>query len=360
MSTCRITLISIVFLLFSLGLVMVFNTGSAHILDHFLSKDVYDPLQKQLFFCFVGIGLGLFVYFLGYEKLFEYSFFWYLFTMILLVLVFIPGLGVEMKGAKRWISFAGCSFQPSELAKYTVPLYFLYLVYHTNKMDLKKFLVILAAILAPLFLIFIEPDNGSCAIMIMTLFFLFILAKIPLSYWTLPLAFVLVIGAICAYHMPHVPGRIRVYLNPESDLKGRGHQPFQAKIAAGSGRLLGKGLGNSMQKLSYLPEARSDYIAAIYAEEFGFIGVVLLVGLYVGLFFCGCVIALKCPDKVGFNIAFLLSFMIAFQAFLNLGVVSSLLPSKGTTLPFFSQGGSSLMMNLVATFLLLNVSKKHA
>jgi len=339
---------------------MVFNTGSAVILDLFLAKDLYDPLLKQLIFCIIGLSLGLLAYFTGYKKIFEYSFIWYLITVIFLVCVFFPGIGTQIKGAKRWISLGGFSFQPSEFAKYTVPMYFLYLVHHTKTMDLNKFLLILSVIFLPLFLILLEPDNGSCAIMIMTLFFLFILTKIPLSFWAAPLAFLLLIGGVCAYHMPHVPGRIRVYLDPESDLKGRGHQPFQAKIAAGSGRLFGKGLGNSMQKLSYLPEARSDYIAAIYAEEFGFLGVVFLVGLYMTMSFCGFTIAMHSLDRTGFYLAFLISFLISFQAFLNLGIVCGLLPSKGTTLPFFSQGGSSLIMNLIATFVLLNVSRKPA
>lgn len=358
MYSCRIVLTTTTLLLFSLGLLMVFNTGSAHILDHFLTKDVYDPVFKQLLFCLIGTTLGLICYYVGYEKIFDHSFFFYILTLILLIAVFMPGIGIEVKGAKRWINLASFSFQPSEFAKYTVPLYFIYLVHHTKKMSIKKFLLILSVIFLPLILIFIEPDNGTCAIIITTLIFLFVLTKIPFSYWVLPLACILLLGGVFAYHMPHVPGRIRVYLNPESDLKGRGHQPFQAKIATGSGRLFGKGLGKSMQKLSYLPEARSDYIAAIYAEEFGFVGICILVGLYMTLLFCGYYIAVTCQDKTGFYMAFLTCFLIAFQAFLNLGIVSNLLPSKGTTLPFLSQGGSSLMMNIIATFILLNVSRK--
>jgi len=158
--------------------------------------------------------------------------------------------------------------------------------------------------------------------------------------------------------MSHVPDRIRVYLNPELDLQGKGHQPHQARIAAGSGGLLGKGIGESLQKMDYLPEARSDYIAAIYAEEFGFIGMLGLIMLYMTIGGIGFAIAAKAPRIEGFYLVSILTFLICFQAFLNLGVVSGLLPSKGTNLPFFSHGGSSLMVNFIAIGLILSVAKK--
>jgi len=150
-----------------------------------------------------------------------------------------------------------------------------------------------------------------------------------------------------------------VYLHPELDLKGKGHQPHQAKIAAGSGKLFGRGLGESLQKLNYLPEARSDYIAAIYAEESGFLGVLGLIIMYLSFTFSGVAIAMRARDAGGFFLASILTFSISIQAFLNLGIVSGLLPSKGTTLPFFSQGGSSLLINLIAFFLLLDIGRKQ-
>jgi len=157
--------------------------------------------------------------------------------------------------------------------------------------------------------------------------------------------------------MPHVSDRIHVYLHPESDLRGKGHQPHQAKIAAGSGELWGKGLGESLQKLEYLPEARSDYIAAIFAEECGFMGMLGLIFLYMLIGFCGFYIANSALDREGFYIASIFTFLLCFQAFLNLGVVSGLLPSKGTNLPFFSQGGSSLLANMMGVCVILNIGR---
>jgi cell division protein FtsW len=207
-------------------------------------------------------------------------------------------------------------------------------------------------------LILIEPDNGTVAILISLMVVLFLLTKIPWRYWALPLACLVAIGAIAALKMPHVRDRIQIYLHPELDLRGKGHQPHQAKIAAGSGGFLGRGLGESLQKLNYLPEARSDYIAAIYAEETGFLGMLALIGLYLMFAYAGFSIAFNANELGAFLSAAILSFLITIQAFLNLGIVSGLLPSKGMTLPFFSQGGSSLMINVAIVFLLLDISRK--
>jgi cell division protein FtsW len=147
-----------------------------------------------------------------------------------------------------------------------------------------------------------------------------------------------------------------VYLNPELDIRGRGHQPHQAKIAAGSGKLFGKGPGNSWQKLSYLPEAQNDYIAAIFAEEFGFVGMMGLIFLYMLFALLGFTIAYRCEDLGGLYLGVVVTFLVAFQAFLNLGVVSGILPSTGLNLPFFSQGGSSLIANLMGIGLLQSIA----
>lgn len=158
--------------------------------------------------------------------------------------------------------------------------------------------------------------------------------------------------------MPHVGDRINIYLHPELDLQGKGHQPYQAKIAAGSGGILGRGLGESLQKLDYLPYAYSDYIAAIFGEEFGFVGIALLIILYMLIGYFGFSIAAKAENLPAFYTVAILTYLICFQAFLNLGVVSGLLPSKGTNLPFFSQGGSSLLANFMVVCIILNISNR--
>ena len=347
-------------LIFSMGLLMVFNTTSAEVLDRALDKNIHHALIKQLLYAFIG---GLFAYgawSLGYQNILRLSGPILFFFTILLILVFIPGIGLQINGAKRWINLFGNSFQPSEFVKYLIPFYYIKKVCsHKESLNFKEFLKIIAILCIPMALILVEPDNGTVAIILATMIVLFVITRLKWLYWALPLLVLLVVGGSVASQMSHVPDRIRIYLHPELDLQGKGHQPHQAKIAAGSGRLLGKGFGESFQKLNYLPEARSDYIAAIFAEEFGFLGMMTLILLYISIGFMGFSIALSSKDLEAFYAASVLVFLLCFQAFLNMGVVSGLLPSKGTNLPFFSQGGSSLLANFMAMGMLFNIHKQN-
>lgn len=356
-----IWLICSVSLLFALGLLMVFNTTAAEIMDRNLPINTHAILLKQAAYGAVGIVLGLLVYWLGHQKLLSWSMPLGIFCTALLFLVFIPSIGQTINGSQRWIGFSGYTFQPSECAKIILPFCFIqWMVSGKEVVSWKGFIKIIGVLAIPMGLILMEPDTGATIILFLTFVLLFILCRIPWLYWTLPLLVLCGTAAIAVSQMPHVRNRINVYLNPELDLRGKGHQPYQAKIATGSGKLFGRGLGESLQKLNYLPEARSDYIAAIYAEESGFVGVCILIALYLSLFYSGISIAIHAEDRAAFLTAAMLSFLIATQAFVNLGVVCGLLPSKGMTLPFFSQGGSSLIMNFIAFFLLLDIARSNS
>lgn len=355
----QICLIASVALLFSFGLIMVFNTTSAELIDRFVVANTHAPLLRQVLYGIVGIIAGLAAYFIGYEAILKKGPVLLILISFLLLLLFIPGIGQTINGSRRWLSCFGISFQPSECTKILIPLVYIHwFLQQKAQVDLKSFLKILGFLFIPIILILLEPDHGTTAILFSLLVVLFFLTRIRFVYWALPLMLILGIGVGCAYRLPYVKNRIEVYLHPELDLKGKGHQPHQAKIAAGSGKLLGRGLGESLQKLNYLPEARSDYIAAIFAEEMGFVGILGLITLYLTLTFSGIFIGMQARDSGGFLLASVLTFLISIQAFLNLGIVSGLLPSKGMTLPFFSQGGSSLVVNMVACFLLLDIGRK--
>ncbi len=362
MTRAAVVLISTVLLLFFLGLLMIFNTTAAEIIDRSLDMNTHAALFKQIAYSFVGILAGLITYRFGYENLIRYSFPLLIFVSILLILVFVPGIGIKINGACRWLGVSGFPIgQPSEGIKVLIPAAFIYWYCRQNQpIALMPFLKVLGSFSIPLALILFEPDNGSVTIICCLLVILFFLARIPLLYWAVPLLCLMVLGGAAAYQMPHVKRRLEIYIHPELDLKGKGHQPHQAKIAAGSGQLLGRGVGESLQKLNYLPEARSDYIAAIYAEETGFLGMVVLIFLYFTMALSGFVIAIRSEKREAFLFAATLVFLISIQAFVNLGVVSGLLPSKGMTLPFFSQGGSSLMVNIVSLFILLDISRREA
>jgi cell division protein FtsW len=355
----QLALIFCVATLFVSGLLMVFNTTSAEVLDKYLEKSPHLAFFKQLSYGLFGVLASICLYFYGYEKIIDKAYIFFYILVFLLLLVFVPGIGQEVNGAKRWIGLFGFTFQPSELAKYLLPIV---LIYQKQKnewpksgKDFYRTMIYLSVVLG---LILFEPDNGCTFILLACLCFVFLLMRIKPIYWALPLVILIIIGGVVAFQLPYVSNRMQVYLHPEMDPLGKGHQPFQSKIAAGSGGLLGKGFGESIQKLSYLPEARSDYIAAIFAEEFGFVGISMFILLYMTIAFLGFSIASNAKDKRGFYIASIFTFLLSFQAFLNFGVVSSILPSKGIALPFFSQGGTSLITNMLSIALILRVAKK--
>ena len=357
MALPRLLLLLSASVIFALGLIMIFSTTSAEILDYELETDTHHAVLKQAGFAFGGLILAAVVIRCGYQKILSCTPWLLLFFTFLLLLALIPGIGREVNGSRRWLHLAGFSFQPSEFVKYLAPAYFIHRYLQLKeRMTFKEFLKLVGIIAVPLFLILIEPNNGTAAVILCVMAALFLVTRISLAYWALPLCACALIGGGFAYHLPYVAARLKIYLHPELDLRGKGHQPYQAKIAAGSGQLWGKGPGNSLQKLSYLPESQNDYIAAIYAEEFGFVGMAALILLYMVLTAAGCAIAYRAPDIQGFYLAVCATFLISFQSFLNLGVVSSLLPSTGLNLPLFSQGGSSLMANMGGLALLFSIS----
>ena len=338
--------------LFVLGLVTIYSTTSADVLDHDLAIGTETALLKQLAYAFIGGGLGFLIFRFGYRKFLTFSPCLLAIVSVLLVLTLIPGIGREVNGSRRWLSLGGISVQPSEFVKILVPAFFICQYQKLQGVTFVAFIKLVSLIGIPMVLILVEPNNGTVAVIGMTLAVTCFLMRVPLRYWALPLCALAFLGGVVATQHPYVAARLKVYRNPELDLLGKGHQPYQAKIAAGSGGFLGKGPGNSWQKLSYLPEAQNDYIAAIFAEEFGFAGVLLLISLYMGVAYCGIAIALFVDDLAGAAYVGTLVFLISLQAFLNLGVVSGLLPSTGLNLPFFSQGGTSLIANLIIVALI--------
>ncbi len=344
-------------LIFVTGLVMIFNTSSAEVIDLELSRNTSQALFKQLMYGFFGLLLAYGLWKIGHERLLALSPTLLFLGSFLLVLTLIPGIGKEVNGSRRWLGFGGVSFQPSEFVKYIVPAFFIHQVGRLSgsPITLKFFLKLIGLVGIPILLIFIEPNNGTAGVIGLTVIIMCIVTAIPLKFWVVPLAAFSLVGGVTAFHLPYVSARINVYLHPELDPQGKGHQPYQAKIAAGSGQFLGRGPGNSLQKLSYLPEAQNDYIAAIFAEEFGFFGMVSLILLYMTIGFIGFSIAFHCPDRSSAELATAITFLFTFQAFMNLGVVSGLLPSTGLNLPLFSQGGTSLMANIMGLGLLLSI-----
>lgn len=355
----RILLAITVSIIFTLGLAMIFNTTSAEVIDHSLNQSTHKAILKQALYALVGALFGFIVWTQGYQKVIRYSPVILLILTFLLILCLVPGVGRKINGARRWVSLLGVSLQPSEFVKLILPAYLIYQL-RLRQWEVPSFVAFLKLTipaLIPLALVVVEPNNGTAGVIGLACSVVLVIANVPAKYWALPLLVMGCLSVTVALSMPYVRSRLEVYWNPELDIKGKGHQPHQAKIAAGSGRFLGKGVGNSLQKLSYLPEAQNDYIAAIYAEEFGFVGMITLLSLYMTVTLIGFSVAYRCQTPEGACYASVITFLIAFQAFMNLGVVSGLLPSTGLNLPFFSQGGTSLMANMMGVGILLSISK---
>lgn len=357
MNRYGLLLIIDVLILFALGLVMVFNTTSAEVLDLFLDKDTHYAVIRHILYGIISAGFAYFIYWIGYESLFRWSWLLWAGSIFFLFLVFVPGIGQIKNGAHRWIGIQAITFQPSEFVKFIIPIFYIYYWsrYLLEKTSFVQFVRLNLILGLPILLILVEPDHGSTGIIGLCLILLYYLTAIPVRYWLPPLIVLGFAVIIIAMNVSYVADRIAVYLHPESDLLGKGHQPYQAKIAAGSGLFWGRGIGQSLQKLSYLPEAQNDFIAAIFAEEFGFFGIALLIMLYIVMTYLGFYIASKAINQRAALLAITVTFMISIQAFLNLAVVSGLLPSTGLNLPFFSQGGTSLLANCIGLAILLNI-----
>lgn len=356
---CTVPLVASTAALFTLGLVMIYSATSAEVLDQELSKSTFYAVIRQLGYAFFAVACSVALVKFNYLRFINAAPALFILTLFLLLITLIPGIGKEANGSRRWLSLCGISFQPSELAKYVSPAFFIHLIKENKELLTFWRFVKMGAISAlPLPLIALEPNNGSAAVVGAALIVVCFIAHLPIRFWAVPLIVCTIVGTIFALNHPYVSARFHAYLNPTKDLKGKGHQPYQAKIAAGAGKLWGKGPGNSWQKLSYLPEAQNDYIAAIFAEEFGFAGVFTIITLYCLLVFSAFAIAITAASLEGYYLGTVIAFLLGIQVILNLAVVSGLIPSTGLNLPFFSQGGSSFVANMMAVALLISIATK--
>ncbi|MCH9634193.1 MAG: putative peptidoglycan glycosyltransferase FtsW [Chlamydiae bacterium] len=335
---------------------MVFNASSADALEKNLFHKTHNALIRQLFNFGVGVIICLPFWYVDYREWIKISPLLLFLVIITLLMVFVPGIGRCVNGARRWIVIGNFVGQPSEFVKVVLPLFFIQKIVGENRSSTDLFKIFLF-ILVPLVLVMIEPSNGLTAMLGATFIILLFLSRVSYKWWLWPILIFSIMGTFAVIKVPYIQARIQSYLHPEQDLLGRGHQPFQSKIATGSGGVLGRGLGKSIQKLNYLPEAQNDYIAAIFAEEMGFLGMSTLIFFYMFIGFLGFSIALKVKDVKGAILGASLTFSLCLQAFLNLAVVSGLMPSTGLNLPFFSQGGSSLLANMILVTLVLNIAK---
>ena len=319
-------------------------------------------LVKQLIFAGVGFfSLAFFTNF-DYHKLEKFNGKFLFFVVVLLCIVMFTPLGLEINGARRWMNLGFMQLQPSEFAK---PLFCMMLASaFKNKVNVfePKFIVsVFIPLLIVLLLVFKQPNLSMVIILFSASIAMYLAAGGP---WLLigiggGIAGVGIISMIPKLLHGYQMDRITIWLNPGSDAQGKGYNIIQSLIAFASGGFSGTGYGGSIQKLAYLPECHTDFIFSIIAEEFGFLGCFFVIGLFAVLVHRGLKIARRCPDMYGKLLAIGITFILGFQAFLNMAVASSLFPVTGVTLPFISYGGTSVIVFLSMMGILLNISRQR-
>ena len=352
-------LIIVVLLLVVFGIMMVFSASS---IVAFSDKgDAYYFLKRQLLWALLGLGALAAMMRTDYRLLRTYVYPIFLVSLFLLVLVLIPGIGKEVNGARRWISFFGFRFQPGELIKLTLVIYLAYSL--TKKYEkIKTFtvgfvphIVLLSIVVA---LTMLEPDFGTSVTIGIIVIIMMFVAGTRFYYLAATAVAAVPLVYVSIMHSPYQLKRIMAFLNPWADPGNSGYQIIQSFLAFGSGGIMGTGLGEGTQKLFYLPFAYSDFIFAVIGEELGFLVSVVVILAYVLVCARGIKIARGAPDLFGTYLAVGITALITVEVILNVGVVTGLLPTKGMTLPFVSYGGSSLLTSMAAVGVLLNISSQ--
>jgi cell division protein FtsW len=347
-----------VLILLSIGVVMVFSDSAPTAYN--TMHDVYYILKKQLQYAVIGI-IGMFVASnIDYRKYQKLSPYFFVGSLGLMILALVPGIGRETKGTWRWIYIGGFQFQPSELAKLSIILFFSHSL-SKRKDKLNSFFkgVLPYLILVGIFIVILRfQKHMSATVIIVAVAFILLFgagAKIR-HFIIMALPAVAGLGAIIAF-TDYMKDRVISYLDPWSDLQGAGWQAVQSLYAIGSGGIFGRGLGRSMQKFLYIPEPHNDFIFSVMAEELGFIGVLAVLLLFLIFIWRGIRVALNAPDMFGSLVALGITSLIAVQSLFNVAVVTASVPPTGVTLPFFSYGGTSLVLFLCEVGILLNISR---
>ena len=354
-----IWLFGVAVVLLSAGVVMVYSASAIVAADRF--HDPYFFLKKQLFWALLGAACMWVAIRVDYRRLEGFVVPLLIFAGVLLVLVLVSPFGQAINGTRRWIRLGIVSFQPAELAKLALVIYLAAFLAKKGEeiSDFRRGLVpplAVAGLLA--LLVLAQPDLGNCLTLITLTFTLLFLAGGHARHLGLIVLAALPPLAVAIWVAPYRLRRIFAFIDPWSDPRGSGFQIIQSWLAFGNGGILGEGIGASRQKLFYLPEAHTDFIFAIVGEELGFVGALAIVALFVVLIWRGLRIGLRAPDPFGGYLALGITVLIATQTLVNLGVVTGLLPTKGLPLPFISFGGSALLMTMLSTGVLLNISQQ--
>lgn len=354
-----ITFLSFVLILLTVGLVMLFSASYAYSLEYYGNS--YKFIIRQSLYAAVGVAAMLIISKIDYH--FWRKFAWVLYAAVLALLAVLLILPPMVSGmdVKRWFVVGPVNFQPSEIAKFAVVLLFSSLI-AANYRQVKelKFIIFMLLLLGiTCVLVVLEPHLSATVLIFCIGIVLLIVGGLPKRYifgglglGVAGVALLIVTGAVS-----YGSDRIKYWLDPWSDPLGKGFQTIQSLLAIGSGGLLGRGIGQSRQKYLWVPEPHNDFIFSIVCEELGLIGAVVIILLFCLLVWRGFTVAMHAPDKFGSLLAIGLTFQVGLQAMLNIWVVTNTIPNTGISLPFFSYGGTSLVILLAEMGIVLSVSR---
>jgi len=341
------------------GCIMVYSASMFSAEYHFGNSKFF--LYKQILGAIIGLAMMIFLSFIDYHILKKIRWIILAITGILLVLVFIPGIGVESYGAKRWISILGFSIQPSEIAKFALVLFCAsYLSDNHEKIKtLKGLLPVVLVALGLCVLVILEPSMSVTMCLLLTTFFMLVIGGISKKHtvmFSVPVA--CAVPALIILE-PYRLKRLLAFINPWASPQGEGFQLIQSLYSLGSGGWFGVGLFSSRQKYLFLPFAESDFIFSIIGEELGFVGATLLVLTFAFLVYLILKIGLNAKDRFGALLACGVGIVIAVQTLLNIAVVTGSIPPTGLPLPFISAGSTSLLVFMSAIGVVLNIAKQN-
>lgn len=335
------------------GVVAVFNASAVSAYRDFGNQ--YRFIKDHLIYLSIGFGLLFITAKIDYHRWYRLAIPLLCVVLVLLVSVFLPGIGVYALGARRWINLGFTSVQPTELAKLVLVIYLSAWFSHKEKGRLLPFLLLLGTVVA---LILLQPDMGTAVIILVISGLLYFISGAPLGHILVLIPIILITLVVLAVVSPYRFARITTFFNHNSDPLGSSYHIRQVLISLGSGGWFGVGLGKSRQKYEYLPEANTDSIFAIIAEEVGFVGAVVLISAFFLMVLRIFKIAQKAPDRFGLLLGSGIGIWFAMQTLINLGAMVALIPLTGVPLPLISTGGSNLISLLVAFGILLNISSQ--
>ena len=343
--------------LLTVGLVMLSSASYVSALQR--HGDSYYFIKRQLLFAMAGVAFMLVIPYFNYQLLRRWALRILIVAVVLLGLIWTP-LGVEVNGARRWLNL-GIQFQPSEIAKFAV-IVILASYMASNYKRMKEFkvgILLPGLVLVGVCALVVAEPHVSGAILIFAIGIVMMYVGGVNLGWFVGLGGIGGLGLLgAAFLIPHARARLNIWLHPEVDPTGDGFQTLQSLYAIGSGGFFGRGLGQSVQKHLYIPEPQNDYIFVIVCEELGFVGAIFVIVLFVALVWRGVYISFHAKDKFASLLVMGIISRVAIQTFLNMAVVTNTLPPTGISLPFFSYGGTSLVILLVEMGIILAVSRQ--